>query len=686
MSSSFELDLFGENSAESKPAKSAEYIEELAAKILKYQKSYYTGEAEISDAEFDRLWDELKEIAPDHPVLQKVGSDLAENYENTENNTNLSVEIEENSAELNKNAGNFQKARHLIPMGSQEKAANPEQFLAWAQKHPYEEYLVEYKLDGASLEIQYQNGEFYKAVTRGDGEIGDDITRNVAKMQGLVLHLPGSFTGGVRGEVIMSHEVHRQKFADKANCRNAANGLMKRKDGEGSEYLQIICYDALFIDAAGTNAFSDEIEKMNWLKSAGFNTVPLQICASPQSVIDYRAEVMEKRVNLNYDIDGLVIKQKQIDLDDARRARPDKQIAFKFSLEEAVSVVRNVIWNENGATYTPVAEFDTVELAGTKVSRASLSNYNTIVDLGLKIGSHVVVTKRGEIIPKIEAVVKTEESEKEPKIEVPVPEKCGVCGTALINEGTRLYCPNHFCTKRLVHQLEKWADMAQIRDLGTTLIKDLVAGGAVKSLKDLYQLDEAKLSPFFLNEESLEKEKISLGARKVLASIQNSRKIKLSSFIAGFDIEGIGETMIEKLIDAGFVTLQGFLSAKTEDFAGVFGFAEITANTLVEGLKENAEEMRYLCENGIIQIEETVKKSQLLSGKSFCFTGELFTMKRAQAEQMVKDNGGACKSSVTKGLSYLVTNDTTSGSSKNVKAASLGIPIIDEKQFLALFE
>ena len=169
--------------------KSAEYIEELAAKILKYQKSYYTGEAEISDAEFDRLWDELKEIAPDHPVLQKVGSDLAENYENTENNTNLSVEIEENSADLNKNAGNFQKARHLIPMGSQEKAANPEQFLAWAQKHPYEEYLVEYKLDGASLEIQYQNGEFYKAVTRGDGEIGDDITRNVAKMQGLVLLL-----------------------------------------------------------------------------------------------------------------------------------------------------------------------------------------------------------------------------------------------------------------------------------------------------------------------------------------------------------------------------------------------------------------------------------------------------------------------------------------------------------------
>ncbi|MBO7136724.1 MAG: DNA ligase (NAD(+)) LigA, partial [Spirochaetaceae bacterium] len=400
-------------------------ITELAELIEKYQKSYYTGEAEISDAEFDALWDELKQLAPDHPLLQKIGSDTSDQIVS---------------------GGIFEKARHLIPMGSQEKAADADQFLAWAEKHKYEEYLVEYKLDGASLELQYENGRFLKAVTRGDGTTGDDITKNVLKMKGLVHALDGAYTGGVRGEVIMIHDVHKQHFAEKANCRNAANGLMKRKDGEGSEYLEIICYDAFFTDFGGSTApFNDELEKMTWLKKAGFQTVPVKICKNAKDVIDYRAEVMEMRKALPFDIDGLVIKNRLIDMEDARRNRPDKQIAFKFSLEEAVSILRRVIWNENGATYTPVAEFDTVELAGTKVSRASLANPNTIRDLGVEIGSHVVVTKRGEIIPKIEAVVPQKEEEGmlfASTTPVVLPEKCGTCGATLVNEGTRLYCPN----------------------------------------------------------------------------------------------------------------------------------------------------------------------------------------------------------------------------------------------------
>ncbi|MBO4728076.1 MAG: DNA ligase (NAD(+)) LigA, partial [Spirochaetaceae bacterium] len=360
-------------------------INELAELIEKYQKSYYTGEAEISDAEFDALWDELKLLSPKHPLLQKIGSDTSDQIVS---------------------GGIFEKARHLIPMGSQEKAADAEQFTEWADKHKYEEYLVEYKLDGASLELQYENGRFLKAVTRGDGTVGDDITKNVLKMKGLVHALDGAYTGGVRGEVIMSHDVHKQYFSDKANCRNAANGLMKRKDGEGSEYLEIICYDAFFTDFGGNAApFGDELEKMAWLKKAGFQTVPVKICKNAKEVIDYRAEVMELRKTLPFDIDGLVIKNRQIDMEDARRNRPDKQIAFKFNLEEAVSILRRVIWNENGATYTPVAEFDTVELAGTKVSRASLANPNLIKELGVEIGSLVVVTNRGEIIPLIESVV-----------------------------------------------------------------------------------------------------------------------------------------------------------------------------------------------------------------------------------------------------------------------------------------
>ena len=642
-------------------------INELAELIEKYQKSYYTGEAEISDAEFDALWDELKQLAPDHPLLQKIGSDTSDQIVS---------------------GGIFEKARHLIPMGSQEKAADADQFLEWAEKHKYEEYLVEYKLDGASLELQYENGRFLKAVTRGDGTTGDDITKNVLKMKGLVHALDGAYTGGVRGEVIMSHDVHKQHFAEKANCRNAANGLMKRKDGEGSEYLEIICYDAFFTDFGGSAApFNDELEKMAWLKKTGFQTVPVKICKNAKEVIDYRAEVMELRKSLPFDIDGLVIKNRQIDMEDARRNRPDKQIAFKFNLEEAVSILRRVIWNENGATYTPVAEFDTVELAGTKVSRASLANPNLIKELGVEIGSHVVVTKRGEIIPKIESVVPQKAEEGmlfASTTPISLPEKCGTCGSKLVNEGTRLYCPNKQCAKRVLHQLEKWIDSAKIRDIGFTLIRSLFESGDVKSISDLYRLNEQVLVKHFLNEESREKEKESLGAKKVLAAIEKSRSMSLETFIAGFDIEGIGATMVEKLVAAGFDTLDSFLNATEEQIAGVFGFALITAHTLVTGLAENKEEMLSLVESGTITIQTVQKASRKLAGKSFCFTGELHSMKRAQAEALVKDNGGSCKSSVTKDLTYLVTNDTSSGSSKNQKAASYGIAIIDEEAFLKM--
>ena len=661
----------------------AKYIDELANKIKKYQKSYYENEAEISDEEFDALWDELKSLDPNHPVLKEVGSDVDFSAQNPDSKDG------------------FQKAKHLIPMGSQEKAANPEQFLAWANKHKYPEYLVEYKLDGASLELQYENGVFTKAVTRGNGEIGDDITQNALKMSGIVKQLDNKYTGGVRGEVIMTRTVHKNHFSDKANCRNAANGLMKRKDGTGSEHLTVICYDAFFINtdlqdsSSGIKSpFSTEKEKILWLKKSGFNTAELEICKNPEEVIDYRAKVMELRPTLDFDIDGLVVKNNQIDIEDAFRNRPDKQIAFKFSLEEAISTVKKVIWNENGATYTPIAEFDTVELAGTKVSRASLANPNTIRDLGLYIGSKVVVTKRGEIIPKIEYVLKEEifseedtlfaAAQKEDLQPVEIPTTCGTCGSTLQNDGTRLFCPNPKCSKRALHQIEKWISVLDIRDFGTTLIKNLFDAKDIQSIYDIYKLDEETLTKYFLNEESIEKDKVSLGAKKVLQAIEKSKNVTLAKFVAGFDIEGIGETMVEKLIEGGFSTLDSLLSASEQDFSDVYMFAEITAKTLFNGLKDNKEEMEKLVKENIITIESTAVENPKLAGLSFCFTGELYTMKRAEAEKKVKALGGTTKSSVVKGLSYLVTNDTSSGSAKNVKAQNLGIPVINEEEFLKM--
>lgn len=631
-------------------------INELVSLIKRYQTSYYNGEGEISDAEFDALWDELKNLDPENEILKKIGTD----------------------------SGNFAKLRHVMPMGSQEKAANPEQFLGWASKHVYDEYFVEFKLDGASLELQYEHGKLVHAVTRGDGTIGDDITVNAKKMNGVaaaLFDLAGNlidYSGGIRGEVIMTHDVHKEKFSDKANCRNAANGLMKRKDGEGCEYLKLIVYDAF--SPSGNQPFNDEESKVNWLKSCGFNTVPLKICKSPQEVIEYRSHVMDIRNQLEYDIDGLVIKERQINFQDASRARPDRQIAFKFSLEEAVTILRSVDWSVNGGTYTPVAIFDEVELNGTKVQRASLANPDTMKALGVKIGCKVVVVKRGEIIPKIESVIHEDALCESPVV---FPDKCECCGSKLIDNGSRLYCPNKKCSKRILHQLLKWVQVADIRDLGETLVTQLFEKGKVQSISDLYKLSAEDLTPFFLNEESLAAEKKSLGAEKVAASIQNHRKMSLAVFVAGFDIEGIGETTVEKLVAAGFNTLNALLNMTVEQASAVYGFAEILAKTAVDGLNENALEMRFLAENFVEIVQDSAGK---LVGKSFCFTGELHSMKRNDAEALVKANGGTCKSSVTKDLSYLVTNDVSSGSSKNQKAVKFGIPVINEEQFIKMLE
>ena len=397
----------------------------------------------------------------------------------------------------------------------------------------------------------------------------------------------------------------------------------------------------------------------------GFNVVRLVICKSPDRVIAYRAKIMEERKTLEYDIDGLVVKESEINFSDASRARPDRQIAFKFSLEEAVSTLRKVEWSISGSTYTPVAIFDEVELNGTKVQRASLANPDTLRKLGVKIGSHVVVVKRGEIIPKIESVVEETDIQTSP---VEFPCVCEVCGTKLVDEGSRLYCPNRECSKRILHQLLKYQSVVDIRDLGETLITQLFNDKRVRSISDLYSLEVEDLIPYFLNDESIEKDKRSLGAEKVYKSIQSHRNLRLQTFLAGFDIEGFGETLAEKLVQSGFDSLEKMLSA--------------TVETIVDGLKENADEMRSLVEKKIITIK--AEGGGKLSGLSFCFTGELVTMKRLDAEKLVKDNGGSPKSSVTKDLSYLVTNDTSSGSSKNEKARKFGVKVISEKEFLEL--
>ncbi|MCL2191894.1 MAG: NAD-dependent DNA ligase LigA [Treponema sp.] len=636
---------------------SANRITTLEGLIQKYQKSYYDGESEISDGEFDLLWDELKSLAPDSPVLKKVG----------DGDTGFGVD-------------GFPKARHLIPMGSQEKAANPDEFRAWAQKTGLPKFLVQYKLDGASLELQYEEGKLTKAITRGDGIVGDEITANARRMNGVPEKLDIPFSGGVRGEVVMTREVWRVKYSSKANCRNAANGIMRRKDGSGCEDLVCVAFDVSAssdLSRESADYFTDEALKIEWLGERGFRTAETKICADAEEVIAYREKVAGMRGDLPFDIDGLVVKDLATDIADLRRARPEKQIAFKFELETAFSILRQVEWSESGATYTPIGVVDPVRIAGTTVQRANLNNPDMIRSLGLKIGSAVSVVKRGEIIPKIEglapeAALPQESAEQD----IDFPANCTVCDTDLVDAGTRLYCPNAGCPKRLHHRLEKWVKVLDIRELGEKLIRQLFDKERVRQIADLYTLKPEELAAYDRMGE--------LSAAKVIRHIATPRELSLAVFVAGFDLEGVAETTMEKVSAAGFDTLEKLRNASVEELAEVHGLGEITAGVIVDGIKETAAEMDAVLAAGIISIADPPPETLPLRGLSFCFTGELSSMKRPQAEEKIRALGASAKTSVVKGLSFLVTNDPESGSSKNKKARSLGISIIDEEGFLAI--
>jgi DNA ligase (NAD+) len=391
--------------------------------------------------------------------------------------------------------------------------------------------------------------------------------------------------------------------------------------------------------------------------------------------------VAAQREHLPYDIDGLVVKDRKTDMADLRRARPERQIAFKFDLEEAVSILRAVEWSESGSTYTPIGIVDPVRLAGTTVQRANLNNPDMIRALGLKIGSPVRVVKRGEIIPKIEGLAWSAMDNIDPDTlkDIDLPKLCGTCGTALVDAGTRLYCPNLQCPKRIHHRIEKWISVLDIREFGDKLLQRLYESGRLTRIVDLYSLTEEELSAMDRMGE--------LSAKKVIRHLRTPRTLTLSAFIAGFDFDGVGELIMERVTGAGYNTLEKLRSATVEDLSRIFGLGEITARTIVEGLVETKDDMDAVLATGLISIAPPPSdESQVLRGYSFCFTGELRSMKRSEAEDKIKALGAQAKASVVKDLSFLVTNDPGSGSSKNQKAQELGIPVINEEQFLALLQ
>ncbi|TXT53437.1 MAG: DNA ligase [Promethearchaeota archaeon] len=621
-----------------------ERIKELEQQILYHRNLYYNKSPEISDARYDQLEDELRVLDPHNPLFYKVGQDAAEI---------------------------FTKKEHIIAMNSQDKASSPEEFLKWAQNRDFSIYIVQFKLDGISIELQYKSGIFQCAVTRGDGKVGDDVSQNVMKMKGFLPKLPIRFTGAVRAEIVLFKNLFKAKYPDKQNPRNAAAGIVRRKDGEGSEDLNLIYYDAISTNINQMN-FRDEIDKIKWLKAQGFDTVTTKTVKEAREIITIREELSNKTRNeLNYEIDGLVIKGKEIDLDDLQRARPMSQIAFKFQAEEIDTILKDVEWSISGHIYTPVAVLEPIQLMGSTVSRASLANPNLFRELNLRIGSRVIVSKRGDIIPKIESVLSTPEN----ALTIEIPTSCETCGSELIDEGTRLFCPDESCPKRTYHRLQKWIKKLGIKHFSEKLIlSKLFETHKVTSIPDLYRLTEADLIKF----DSVRQRT----AQKALKNLYTIKELPLERFIAGFDIEGIGEKLVKRIVDAGYNTLEQIKRATIQELSMIDGIGDITAEILLKGMEAHYGEMQQLLDTKKITIKSP-KLTGSLMGKTFCFTGKLNTMTRKEAEALVIENGGEAKGNVVKNLSYLVTN-SAANTSKFLKAQKQGTKIISEKEFLDL--
>ncbi|MHA1460394.1 MAG: NAD-dependent DNA ligase LigA [Promethearchaeota archaeon] len=641
----FESTPSGKKTAKPIPKFKSDRVKELQELVEYHQHLYYNAQPDISDEEFDKLWDELLSLDPKNEIFSKVGADF---------DTSLN------------------KVRHAIPMNSQAKVTNSAEFNKWARKMGYDLFITQFKLDGISVELQYLGGKFKCGVTRGDGLVGDDISNNTKKMISFVLEVNPEFTGAIRGEIILTKDIFNTKYPDAKNSRNMASGITKRKDGVGSEDLTIIVYDAINKNPA--YKFKNEIQKLKWLEKCQFKVVDIHTFKTTQEVINYRDEVMTTiRDQLNFDIDGLVIKGTEIDLEDMKRARPTKQIAFKFDPEEVESTVINVEWSESGVNYTPIAIIEPVLIAGTTVQRASLANPNIIKELNLKIGSKVIVSKRGDIIPKIERIINTPVDAKS----VQYPSICNACNTQLVNEGTRLYCPNKDCSKRAYKRLLKWIKKLEVKNFGELILKQLFDSGKVKKIADLYGLSVSDLLTLDrVGEKS---------AQKALDNLFAVKQIPLAKFIGGFALENIGETLVEKVVKTGYDSLDKISNVTVYDLTRVELFGDITANQFYKEFHAQYFDMLKVLETNKIKIRSRKMGSNKLAGLTFCFTGKLESITRKEASDLVKEHGGTTKSGVVKDLSYLVTNSKDE-TGKFVKAQEQGSKIISEEEFLAMIK
>jgi DNA ligase (NAD+) len=649
------------------------HIEELANKIRNADLAYYnTGETLLEDAAYDALKDELQRLAPDHELLKTVGAAPPEM---------------------------LAKVPHSIPMGSLDKAMNKDEFTAWIENKGLQHQLLtaSLKMDGGSLSLEYKNGRLARAVTRGDGLVGEDITANAQQFKNCPqtgVKIEGKpFTGFVRAEIILLTEDWKKIDPDLvSNPRNRGNGIARRKDGEQASLLNIYAFRAHFED--GSTIAASEADMLAALTKAGFAVAPWHR-GNANDAWNFYKENQLARPTLPYWIDGVVVKLDDIPTQTAlgeHDQRPKGQIALKFPAEGAPTVLRSVeLTVGHTGTIIPTGKFDPVQLGGTTVSSALLCNWEIIRALDIALGDTITVYKAGDIIPKIKEVTQRTAN----RIPIDQPATCPICGGPAGHKknvhgeaSTMLYCLNDDCPAKLSGKIDRYIRSLNILGIGDEVLDALCKqdetnpNPLLRSPAGLYLLKnyQKQLAGILMGGKTRLGEK---RAKKILDEIEAKRELTLAEFLGSLGIEGLGKrrvALIQEAVPGQLDTLDDWLAGKLgnpelAERAGVPNIGPILNEALI-GKKHLIAEFLT---NGVT-IKTTQKQNIRTDAKSFCFTGAS-SVPRKELQALVRSKGHIVKDDVSAGLTYLVLADPNSTSSKAVKARKLGTQCISETEF-----
>jgi len=632
--------------------------------------AYYTiGNPIMDDTVYDSLIKELKQLNPNDKRLKKVGASIRDNI--------------------------LEKQAHSIKMDSLDKATNIDEWNSWIKntlkKNNFSTELLEasLKIDGGSVSLEYRNGQLISAVTRGDGLYGETITPNAISFKGLPNK--STFSGFVRGEVALNMDDWNSIDPDKtSNPRNLPVGIMRRKDGSQSEWLSF--YAFRLYDLNGNIIGDTQSEMHKNLKELGFNTVQ-SFVGTAAEVWNWYLEIAKIRSTLNFQIDGITIFindiKKQLSLGSSEHA-PRGAVAIKFEPEEVKTTLLKVQFETgHSGALTPVAQVVPTQIGGTTVEFASLYNIDNIENLELCINDEIILTKSGDIIPCITKVIKRPSN----RIPIITPTKCPCCGGKVEKksnisgvDSVAIYCVNEDCPAQRLGKIEKYVKSLDIQVIGTSVIEALLSSGLIQSAADLYTLKdkEDELADLMLSEKTRLGEK---RAEKIIANIEQKRKLPLNEFLGSLGIGNLGKRRVAIVQES----LKGKMDSLTQWLDGTtltkYANESSLPNAAIEICKELLHKKDYILKfikNGVSITES--KKSNLKDGAFLaCLTGK-FDMPKQYYHDKITSSGNAFTETYAKNVTYLVTNDKNSSSSKMEKAKKYGTKIIDAIELLDLLK